>query len=64
MSKKESVKKVGRPRKLIMPDPIPDTPENIAKAVLTTPPKKPHEWKYMQRREGESRSTTDMSTNM
>ena len=28
---------------------IPDTPENIAKAFLNTPPKKPDEWGYMQR---------------
>ena len=28
---------------------IPDTPENIAKALLNSPPKKPHEWRFMQR---------------
>ena len=30
-----------------MPEQIPDTPENIAKAVLSTPPKKKWEWKYL-----------------
>ena len=32
----------GRPvkKKFTMPEPIPDTPENIARALLTTPPKK------------------------
>lgn len=29
-----------------LPEPIPDTPENILKAVLNTPPKKIGEWKY------------------
>ena len=28
---------------------IPDTPENIAKALLNSPAKKPHEWKFMQK---------------
>lgn len=28
---------------------IPDTPESIAKALLNSPPKKPHEWKFMQK---------------
>ena len=31
-----------------MPDPIPDTPENIARAVLATPPKATDEWRYLQ----------------
>ena len=35
-----------RPRK--MPDPIPDTPENIMQAILNTPPKDPDEWRYLQ----------------
>jgi hypothetical protein len=41
-------RKVGRPRTLTMPEPIPDTPENVAKAILTTKPKKRHEWPFMQ----------------
>lgn len=31
-----------------MPEPIPDTPENIMRAVLDTPPKRPDEWRYLQ----------------
>ncbi len=31
-----------------LPDPIPDTPENILRAVLETPPKKIEEWKYLK----------------
>ena len=33
-----------------MPEPIPDTPENIAHAVLNTPPKKDSDWKFMKGR--------------
>ena len=36
---------VGRPP-LKFPDLIPDTPENIARAVLTTKPKKRGEWRF------------------
>ena len=32
-----------------MPQPIPDTPENVAKAVLNTPPKGCDEWEYLKR---------------
>ena len=34
----------GRPRTYVMPEPIPDTPENIAKAILARPPKK--QWDF------------------
>ena len=36
----------GRPVKNPMPEPIPDTPENIARAIMQGPPKK--EWGYMK----------------
>lgn len=49
--KKQSDKKRGRPPVYVMPEPIPDTPENIAKAILTTPPKKRSEWKFIQEQE-------------
>ena len=44
-------KKDGRGRPVIntMPEPIPDTLENIARAVLTTPPKGERDWKYLKR---------------
>ena len=36
-----------------MPDPIPDTPENIMQAILNTPPPKdPDEWRYLQDDDG------------
>lgn len=36
----------GRPAIKTFPDPIPDTLENVALSVLSTPPKKDHEWEY------------------
>ena len=39
-------KQRGRPPVKSMLEPIPDTPENIAQALLTTPPKKEGDWKY------------------
>jgi hypothetical protein len=30
---------------------IPDTLENVARALVKTPPKKPHEWKFIQKRD-------------
>ena len=41
-----------RRKPLAMPPPIPDTLENVAKAVLTTPPRKRNEWKFIQEQEG------------
>ena len=35
----------GRPVKLEMPPPIPDTPENVAKAIMQGPPKRV--WRYL-----------------
>lgn len=40
---------VGRPP-LVFPDPIPDTPENIARIVLNTNPKKRGEWRFEKQR--------------
>ena len=42
-------KKRGRPTKHTLTEPIVDTPENIARAIVTTPPKK--NWRY-QRTDG------------
>ena len=40
--------KRGRPIKNTMPEPIPDTAENIARALLTTPPKDEGDWDYLK----------------
>ena len=41
-------RKRGRPVVLKMPELIPDTPENIARAVITSPPVPKGGWKYMK----------------
>lgn len=50
MTDKSAKKPRGRPPKLVMPDPIPDTPENIARAILRRPPKE--EWDYLKQGSG------------
>ena len=37
----------GRPVKNTMPEPIPDTPENVARAIMKGPPKKV--WRYLKK---------------
>ena len=39
----------GRPMTRTPAERIPDTPENIAKAVLQTPPKADKDWKYSRK---------------
>ncbi|MCY4515180.1 MAG: hypothetical protein OXC69_08635 [Candidatus Tectomicrobia bacterium] len=34
---------------------FPDTPQNITKALLKSPPKKPDEWKYAGKRRGKKK---------
>ena len=48
MTKKRSK---GRPVENEMPEPIPDTPENVARAAMQGPPKK--EWRYLKKGNGE-----------
>ena len=55
---KPEKRKVGRPPKP-MPELIPDTPENIARAILNTPPKKSEEWRYLQDETGEPEESDD-----
>ena len=43
--------KRGRPVKYPLPEPIPDTPENIMKAFIKTPPRERGDWKFVQKRE-------------
>ena len=49
---KDTVKKApkgsrGRPATHTSPDPIPDTPENVAKVIMQRPPKK--EWEFLKK---------------
>lgn len=41
----------GRPIEKPLPEPIPDTPENIARALVNTPPKREDEWDYLKEAE-------------
>ena len=41
----------GRPVEKPTPALIPDTPENVARALLTTPPKDDGDWDYLKERE-------------
>ena len=43
---KPATRKRGRPVKKHMPEPIPDTPENIARSIMQGPPKK--DWDYLK----------------
>ena len=38
----------GRPVEKKMPEPIDDTPENVMRAVLSTPPKKDGDWRFQR----------------
>ena len=42
-----AIGKRGRPVEKPMPPPIPDSPENVALALLTTPPKANTDWDYL-----------------
>ena len=46
LRKKREGSKRGRPRVLVMPDSIPDTPENVAKAIMQGPPKR--DWDFLK----------------
>ena len=48
MNKKRSR---GRPVEKPMPAAIPDTPENVARALVSTPPKDEGDWDYLKDRE-------------
>ena len=45
----ENKRPAGRPIEKPWPDRIPDTPENVAKALVRAKPKKRDEWKYLKR---------------
>ena len=44
----------GRPVEKPLPEPIPDTPENVARALVSTPPKDEGDWDYLKDREHEA----------
>ena len=38
----------GQPRTHLLPEPIPDTPQNVARILMTTQPPKETEWQYLR----------------
>ena len=48
---KKSKRGPGRPPSVPLPEVIPDTPENVARAILSTPPKKRADWKFLNQGE-------------
>ena len=43
----------GRPVKLTMPSPIPDSPENVARALMSTPYTPYAEWEFVKEQKKE-----------
>ena len=56
MTKAPTGKRRRRPKRLEMPPPIPDTLESVIDAVVSTPPRKPGEWRFMQEHEKKYRA--------
>ena len=48
LKRQRAARKRGRPRTMRLPAPIPDTSENVARALLSTPPKREEEWEYLK----------------
>ncbi len=44
--------KLGRPVEKPEPDPIPDSPENVLRALVTAPPRAEDDWDYLKQRPG------------
>ncbi len=38
----------GRPVKFPLPEPIPDSPENVLRSLVTAPRKREEDWKYLK----------------
>ena len=43
------VQKRGRPEEKEWPEPIPDSPENIARALMAGPSKADEDWRYLKK---------------
>ena len=48
MKRKERKKKRGRPVTHVMPEPIPDTPENIARIFMNSPVVPKGGWRFLK----------------
>ena len=47
----------GRPVTKPVPELIPDTPENVAQALLSTPPVPEGAWEYLKKHEGKDKAS-------
>ena len=47
MSKPQGLRKVGRPPQLT-PEPIPDSPENVARVLMTSQARQPDDWEHLK----------------
>lgn len=56
-SRENTHRKPGRPRELVMPDRIPDTPRNVARVIMQEPPMK--DWPYLKPGSGAKRERTE-----
>ena len=45
---RKSGRKRGRPPVDVMPDSIPDTPTNVARAILSSPSKNDKDWDFLK----------------
>ncbi len=48
-------RKRGRSAEKPEPDPIPDSPENVLRALVTAPPRAEDDWDYLKRKAPEER---------
>ena len=58
MPKQPDRPKRGRPVTYVMPEPIPDTPANIAQAVLGSPTTPPGGWRYLKNQKSSQKRRT------
>ena len=59
MAKDKKRRRRGRPRTLAMPEQIDARPEDLARAFLTSKPRRPENWRFL--REHEGLDTKDLS---
>ena len=46
----------GRPVERQWPEPIPDPPENVARALMAGPPKADEDWRYLKKHRNRKRN--------
>ncbi len=56
MKRKERKRKRGRPPIYVMPEPIPDTPENIARIFMNSPKVPKGGWQFLKDQAAKTKS--------